>query len=453
MQVEFHGAARTVTGSCTLLEAAGTRLLVDCGQFQGDDDLEQLNRARFRFHPPAIDALVLTHAHIDHVGRAPLLVSQGFRGRVLCTRATAALVSIMWRDGLKIAKEDARRGGTPAPYGEREVRELEQSIEMLRYGQERRVGPGASVTLSDAGHILGSAHAAVHLEADGRRVLFGVSGDVGCKGRPVVADPTPFPQADCVQVESTYGDRDHRSGEATVDELLGILERALEERGVVLVPAFALGRTQDLLYHLNRWKSAGRLKDLAVYVDSPLAIRITQVFRSQPGAMDDDVKALLARGDDPFTFEGLRFVTDHHESERLAHEAHGALIISSSGMCQGGRIRGHLAALLPRANTQVVFVGYQATGTLGRRLVDRAQVVRLGGREVPVNARIHTLGGFSAHAGRRELLDWLKAIGDGPRRVFLCHGEDKALEAFAAAIRSELGLETVIPALGQAFTL
>jgi metallo-beta-lactamase family protein len=453
MRVEFHGAARTVTGSCTLLEAAGTRLLVDCGQFQGDDDLERLNSARFRFHPPGIDALVLTHAHIDHVGRAPLLVRQGFRGRVLCTRATAALVGIMWRDTVKIAEEDARRGGPPAPYGEAEVRELEKRIETLHYGEEWRVGAGARVTLSDAGHILGSAHAAVHLEEDGRLLLFGVSGDVGCKGRPVVADPTPFPQADCVQVESTYGDRDHRSGEATVEELLGILESALQERGVVLVPAFALGRTQDLLYHVNAWKSAGRLKDLAVYVDSPLAIRITQVFRNQPGAMDDDVKALLARGDDPFTFAGLRFVTDHQESEKLAHEVRGALIISSSGMCQGGRIRGHLATLLPRASTQVVFVGYQAPGTLGRRLVDRAKSVRLGGREVPVNARIHTLGGFSAHAGRRELLDWLKAIGEGPRRVFLCHGEDRALEAFAASIRSELGFETVIPDMGQSFTL
>jgi len=453
MQVEFHGAARTVTGSCTLLEAAGTRLLVDCGQFQGDDDLERLNRARFRFHPPAIDALVLTHAHIDHVGRAPLLVSQGFRGRVFCTRATAALVGIMWRDGVKIAAEDARRGGPPAPYGEDEVRALEAAIETLRYGEERRVGPGASVTLSDAGHILGSAHVAVTLEEGSRRVLFGVSGDVGHKGRPVVADPTPFPQADFVQVESTYGDRDHRSGEASVEELLGILEGAVEHRGVVLVPAFALGRTQDLLYHVNGWKSAGRLKDLAVYVDSPLAIKLTQVFRNQPGGMDDDVKALAARGDDPFTFEGLTFVTDHQASERLSHEAQSALIIASSGMCQGGRIRGHLAALLPRESTQVVFVGYQAPGTLGRRLVDGAPVVRVEGREVAVRARIHTLGGFSAHAGRRELLDWLKAIGDGPRRVFLCHGEDRALESFATAIRSELGLETVIPALGQAFTL
>jgi len=453
MRVEFHGAARTVTGSCTLLEAGGTRVLVDCGQFQGEDELERLNRAHFRFPVPEIDALVLTHAHIDHVGRAPLLVRQGFRGRVICTRATAALVGIMWRDGVKIAEEDARRGGPPAPYGEHDVIALERAIETRRYGEEVRVGSGARVTLTDAGHILGSAHAGVKLFEDGRELVFGVSGDVGAKGRPVVADPSPFAKADCVQVEATYGDRDHRDGEASLAELLGILEKAVETRGIVLVPAFALGRTQDLLYHVNLWKNAGKLKNLAVYVDSPLAIKITQVFRGQPGAMDDDVKALLSRGDDPFTFEGLTFVTSHDASERLPREAHGAMIIASSGMAQGGRIRGHLAALLPRESTEVIFVGYQAPGTLGRRLVDRAQVVRLGGREVPVRARIHTLGGFSAHAGRRELLDWLRDIGDGPKRVFLCHGEDRALESFAAAIRSELGFETVIPDLGQAFTL
>lgn len=453
MRVEFHGAARTVTGSCTLLEAAGTRVLVDCGQFQGDDELEARNRGRLGFHPDALQALVLTHAHIDHVGRAPLLLRYGFRGRVLCTRATAALAAMMWRDGVKIAEEDARRGGPDPAFGEREVRALEAHLETLRYGEERRVGPGATVRLSDAGHILGSAHVAVRLEQDGRTGVFGVSGDVGAPGRPVVADPTPFAAADWVQIESTYGNRDHRGQQESLDELLGVFESALREQGVVLVPAFALGRTQDLLWHLNHWKGAGRLKDLAVYVDSPLAVRLTQVFRNSPSAMDDDAKALFRSGDDPFEFPGLRFVADAEESERLTHQARGAVIIASSGMCQGGRIVGHLAALLPRPATQVVFVGYQAPGTLGRRLVDRSPRVRIRGREVPVNARIHTIGGFSAHAGRADLLRWLGAAGERPQRVFLCHGEPPALESLAAAIRSELKLETTIPALGEGFAL
>ncbi len=453
MRVEFHGAAGTVTGSCTLVEAGGTRVLVDCGQFQGDEDLERWNSAAFRFHVPGIDALVLTHAHVDHCARAPLLVRQGFRGRVLMTRATAALAGIMWRDSVKIAHEDARRGGPPPPYGEREVLDLERRIEPLRYGQSRRLSPSLEVTLHDAGHILGSAHVALSLQEGGRSLVLGVSGDVGSPGRPVVGDPTPFPAADVLQVECTYGDRDHRTGAASLDELRGILEEAVAGQGVVLVPAFALGRTQDLLYHLNGWKSAGLLRGLSVVVDSPLAVRITQVFRGQTGVMDEDTKALLARGDDPFTFEGLRLVTEAEQSERLAHEARGALIIASSGMCQGGRIVGHLERFLPRESTHVVFVGYQAPGTLGRRLVDRAPHVRIRGREVPVRARIHTLGGFSAHAGRSELLAWVKGTGRGPRRVFACHGEPRALEAFAGTLRAELGCEVTVPRLHEGFDL
>lgn len=453
MHVEFHGAAGTVTGSCTLVEAGGTRVLVDCGQFQGDEDLERWNSAAFRFHVPGIDALVLTHAHVDHCARAPLLVRQGFRGRVLMTRATAALAGIMWRDTVKIAHEDARRGGPPPPYGEREVLDLERSIETLRYGQSRRISDAVQLTLHDAGHILGSAHVALSLHEGERTLVFGISGDVGCRGRPVVADPTPFPEADVLQVECTYGDRDHRTGEASLAELRGILEHAVAEQGVVLVPAFALGRTQDLLYHVNAWKEAGLLRQLAVYVDSPLAVRITQVFRGQTGSMDEDTKALLSRGDDPFTFEGLELVTEAEHSERLAASARGALIIASAGMCQGGRIVGHLQHFLPRASTQVVFVGYQAPGTLGRRLVDRARSVRIRGHDVTVRARIHTLGGFSAHAGRSELLAWVKGTGRGPRRVFACHGEPAALEAFAGTLRREVGCEVTVPRLHERFAL
>jgi metallo-beta-lactamase family protein len=254
-------------------------------------------------------------------------------------------------------------------------------------------------------------------------------------------------------VECTYGDRDHRAAPASLTELLGILEQAVATGGVVLVPAFALGRTQDLLYHLNGWKGAGLLRGLSVYVDSPLAVRITQVFRGQTGAMDEDTKALLRHGDDPFTFPGLEMVTDVEQSERLASDARGALIIASAGMCQGGRIVGHLQHFLPRESTHVVFVGYQAPGTLGRRLVDRAPVVRIRGHEVPVRARIHTLGGFSAHAGRSELLAWVKGTGRGPRRVFACHGEPRALEAFAATLRSELGCEVTVPRLYEGFDL
>lgn len=454
MHVEFHGAARTVTGSATLLEADGSRVLVDCGQFQGDDELERRNRGHhLGFDPAALDAVVLTHAHIDHIGRAPLLVTRGFRGPVFCTRATAELAAVMLADAAKIQEEDFRRGGPPPAYGEREVHRVYDLMRPVRYGVPTPLTRSMSAVLTDAGHILGSAHVLATLREAGREVVFGVSGDVGAPHRPVVADPTPFPVADYVQVESTYGDRDHKSPEASLAELLEVLESAVRGEGVVVVPAFALGRTQDLLYHINRWKAEGRLAGLKVYVDSPLATRITSIFRGNTAAMDDDVKGLLRRGDDPFDFEGLHFVSSHAESERLTREATKAVFIASSGMCQSGRVLNHLAGLLPRPSTKVVFVGYQAPGTLGRRLVERAPVVSIRGHRVPVNATIHTLGGFSAHGGQAEMLAWLARHGGPRRKVFLCHGEPPALEAFAKVIAERLHVPTHIPTLGESVPL
>jgi metallo-beta-lactamase family protein len=453
MHVEFHGAARCVTGSCTLLEAGGTRILVDCGQFQGDAVLEARNRERFGFDPASIDALVLTHAHVDHVGRAPALVRWGFRGRVVCTRATSELAVLMLLDSAKIAAEDAEHGGPPPAFGVPEVQALWNRVDALPYGKRLTLGKGVEVSLTDAGHILGSAHVLATLREGGRTARFGVSGDVGLPHRPVVADPTPFDGVEYLQVESTYGDRDHRSPRESLAEFERIVEEAERGEGNVLVPAFALGRIQDVLFHLNAMKGAGRLPNLKVFVDSPLATRVTEVFTRNPAAFDDDTKGLLRRGDDPFDFPGLRFVRDFEESRRLSHEAKGSLIVASSGMCQGGRIVGHLQAMLPRPETQVVLVGYQAPGTLGERLVRREPVVRIRGREVPVRARVHTLGGFSAHAGRRELLGWVGAIREKPRLVFVVHGELHAQMELAKALTKDLGLDARIPRHGESFTL
>jgi metallo-beta-lactamase family protein len=450
MHVEFHGAAHTVTGSCTLLEAAGTRLLVDCGQFQGDDDLERRNRGdRLGFDPASINAVVLTHAHIDHIGRSPLLSMRGFHGRVYCTRATGELANVMLLDSAKIQEEDHKRGGPQPIYGEREVEAFCSLIRPVNYRQPIVATPAISFALSDAGHILGSAHALVTMKEGSRTVVFGVSGDIGSPGRPVVADPTPFPSADYVQIESTYGDRDHKSQEDSIAELHRILAEADQGNGIVVIPAFALGRTQELLYHINGWKEHGQLKDLKVYVDSPLATRVTTIFRGNPGIFDADAKGLLKHGDDPFQFEGLHYVGSHEESERLSHEATRAVFIASSGMCQSGRVLGHLAHLLPRSSTKVLIVGYQAPGTLGRRLVDGAKTVNVRGHPVPVNASIHTLGGFSAHGGQSEMLDWLSKCGGTPKKVFLCHGEPRTLETFAAAIRDRLHLATYIPQMDE----
>ena len=454
MRVQFHGAARTVTGSCTLLEASGTSVLVDCGQFQGDDELERHNRDRFAFRAKDLKAVVLTHGHIDHVGRAPRLVREGFRGRVLCTRATAQIATLMLLDGAKIMKEDARRGGPEPMFDESDVEVFANLMDPLRYGESVAVGRDVTLALTDAGHILGSAHALVTMREGDRTVAFGVSGDVGVPGRPVIGDPVPFRALDYLQVETTYGDRDHRSQEDSVTELEAVLRQAVEDGGVVVMPAFALGRTQDVLWHVNAMKEAGRLKDLDVYVDSPLATRLTAVFHGNTQLYDAESKERISGGDDPLKFSGLRFVGDPDESDRVRREAKRALIVSASGMCQGGRVVRHLEALLPRPSTKVVIVGYQAPGTLGRRLVDGWKVVRIRGHEVPVNATIHTLGGFSAHAGRKELLDWVGAIRERPpRRVFLVHGEPAPLESFARAVESELRLSTHIPYLGESIEL
>ena len=453
MHAEFHGAARTVTGSCTLVEAGGTRVLVDCGQFQGPEELERLNFEPFPFDPKTIDAVVLTHAHIDHCGRAPALFRQGFTGRVVCTRATSELAAVMLLDAAHIQAEDAERGGPPPAYGAAEVHALWNRVESIPYGRTLRLGEGVEVSLLDAGHILGSAHVLLALSEDGRTGRFGISGDIGMRGRPVVADPTPFDRLDWLQMESTYGDRDHKGGEATLEEFRGILEGALADGGNVVIPAFSLGRTQEVLYHLNALVGAGRLKGLKVYVDSPLSTRVTEVFRKNPAAFDEDAKGLLARGDDPFEFDGLRFVRDARESEELSRTARRSVIIAASGMCQGGRIRHHLAAFLPRPDTDVVFVGYQARGSLGARLVEGAKAVRIRGVDVPVRARVHTLGGFSAHAGRAELLAWAGAIRGKPRTVFVVHGEYDAQRALARDLTATLGLSARIPAMGERFLL
>jgi metallo-beta-lactamase family protein len=452
MHVEFHGAASTVTGSATLLVAGGTRVLVDCGLFQGGPELEARNREPFGFDPSTLDAVVLTHAHVDHVGRTPALLRHGFSGRVYCCRATSMLAPLMLLDSAKIAAEDHEEGGPPPLYDEHDVEALYARTEALAYGHERKLGEGVSVTLTDAGHVLGSAHVLATLRENGRTVRFGISGDVGAPGRAVVADATPFREADYLQVESTYGDREHRSYDASVKELVSILEEVEGGKGNVLVPAFAIGRTQDVLWHVAVLKSQGRLRRLRVYVDSPLATRVTEVYRRNPAAFDEDAKRLLAGGTDPFDFEGLEFVRDPRESRRLTEDARGALIIAASGMCQGGRIVGHLKAMLPRPETHVVIVGYQAPGTLGRALVEGRERVAIRGAEVPVRAKIHTIGGFSAHADRSDLVDWVSAIPKKPRMVFLVHGETRGLEGLSQALRAK-GYETRVPEPGQRFDL
>ncbi|ROR32062.1 MBL fold metallo-hydrolase RNA specificity domain-containing protein [Inmirania thermothiophila] len=452
MRLVCHGAARGVTGSCHLLEAGGRRVLVDCGLFQGGDGIEEANRRPFGFDPATVDALLLTHAHLDHCGRLPLLVREGFRGEVIATAATRDLARLVLLDAAHLqeaeaawrARKAARRGRRPPPgplYGLLDVLEaMDRFGRIARYGEPLEVLPGLRATFHDAGHILGSAF--LVLEHGGRRVAF--SGDLGSPGHPVLRDPEPAPAVDAVVMESTYGDRRHRPLADSVAELVEVVDRTLRGGGNVVVPSFALERAQELLYFLREAVEDGRLPAaMPVFLDSPMAIAATEVFRRHPECYDREARALLEAGRDPFRLPGLRATRETADSMAINQIRGGAVIIAGSGMCTGGRVLHHLRHNLWRRECAVVLVGFAAEGTLARRLVDGARRVRILGEDIPVRASIHTINGFSAHADRAELAAW--HAGARARRTVLVHGETRAMEALAA----RLGGGVVCPREGE----
>lgn len=440
----FYGAAGEVTGSCYLVRTETARVLVDCGMHQGEREADEHNRRLPPIDPAEIDAIVLTHAHLDHCGRLPLLVSLGFRGRIFCTGPTAELTSVILKDSAQLQQADCERfnrklRGAMDPcerplYDEQDVQRTLGLLAPRPYAEGFDVAKGVRATFQDAGHILGSGSVQMRVE-DGRRTVNVVfSGDIGVSGSPILREPvTPVP-ADAVLLESTYGDRDHRSLEATRAELLGILQDAQKTCAKVLIPAFAVGRTQDLIYHIGGFIRAGQLKGVNVYVDSPMATETTDLYRRYKDVYDEPARALLAGGDSPLQFPGLRYVRSSEESRRLNDARECMIIIAASGMCTGGRIMHHLLHSLEKPETRVVFVGYQGQGTLGRRLVDGARRVRIFRQQLDVQASIHTLGGFSAHAGQTGLVEWMKPFAGNDPRVFLTHGENPQ----RAALKSRL---------------
>lgn len=456
LQVRSHGAAMTVTGSCHLLDTGSVNVLVDCGAFQGSAALSALNRQPFGFDPQAIDAVLLTHAHMDHAARLPLLVRRGYTGLIHALPATKLLAQHLLLDGAKLQREDAERdvrhGKVPHEplFDEDDVHRTLELFVPLQYGTTTDVA-GLAVTPQVAGHIPGSASFLV--QASGTRVVF--SGDVGNARKDVLPDPAPCPAADLVFIESTYGDRDHRDFDATIAELAEVLRAAHRRTGKILIPSFALERTQDVLFHIARLEEAGEIEPMPVYVDSPLADRVEDVYQACMDEMSDEVRAIAATGKDPFAPARLEYTTSVDASKALdaSHEA--AIIIAGSGMMTGGRILHHLRAHLNDSHTTVMIVGFQPTGGLGRLLVDGVPEVKIMGESVKVKARVCTIGGLSAHADRTELLDW--ASSASPGASFRCvHGEPGALEAlrgqlatrgFAAEIQAS---EVRLPGSGRA---
>ena len=449
-ELTFLGAARTVTGSKYLLEHAGRRILVDCGLFQGLKELRLRNWDDFPVPPASVDAIVLTHAHLDHVGYLPRLVAQGYRGRIFCTGGTADLCRLVLPDAGRIQEEDARQANRhsyskhhPALplYGEADALRALTQLQPLGYRRPIEVAPGITVEFVPAGHLLGSAYVLARL-GGGRTILFG--GDLGRYGRPVLPDPDDAADADVVLVESTYGDRDHAEDDGG-QALAEAIRETVRRGGKVIIPSFAVGRVEELLYWVRRLELEQQIPVVPVYVDSPMAAEALRFYTARVSELDPDMRP-EQKGVAIFGSTRFQTIASPQQSKELTRQRRSAIVISSSGMATGGRVLHHMAAALPDPINTVLFVGYQAAGTRGRKLVDGATDVRIHGREIPVAARIVKIDSMSAHADRREILRWLGTLPRRPGRLCLVHGEPGPMDALKALVKDRLGWDAQTPA-------
>ena len=458
----FLGATQQVTGSCYLIETRdGAKVLLECGMRQGRREDEAQNRAPFAFDPASLNAVVISHAHIDHTGLLPRLVASGYRGPIFATEATCDLMELMLLDAANLQEKDAEwenkwraRLGKAFVEPLYTVADTEQTLKQRRplaYGQTQEVAPGVRITYHDAGHILGSAIVDLHIidhHLD-RHLVF--SGDLGNACSPLMRDPQTLSRADAVMLESTYGDRDHRCSEATLDELAEILQQAHRDGGNVLIPSFAVGRTQDLIYHLGRFYQEGRLPQQAVFLDSPMAIRANAIYsRNYDQFAEADLAMLRAKNvkrvEDWLPI--LRCTPTPEESMAINRIKSGAIIIAGSGMCTGGRIVHHFKHNIWRQECHVVFPGFQARGTLGRSIVDGAEFIKVLHQRIAGRAKVHTLGGFSAHAGRAQLIDWVSHFDHHPE-LYLVHGELEKMQALQKTLKEQLNWDASIPEPGE----
>jgi metallo-beta-lactamase family protein len=451
IKLTFLGAARNVTGSRYLLETDGARVLIDCGLFQ-EREFRYRNWERFSIPPSSISAILLTHAHLDHSGLIPKVCREGFRSDIYCTRATTDIAKIMLLDSAKLQEEDAEfkrrrheREGRRGPYPEIPLYTIEDAEASLayfshtvRYAEPVSIGDRFEVSFHDAGHVLGSSMIQVRVSqgAKERTLLF--SGDVGRWHLPILRDPSLFTRADYVIVESTYGDRLHGDQAEIADNLAEIINSTHQAGGNIVIPSFALERAQEVLYYLNQLLISKRIPHLPVFLDSPMAISVTEVFKAHPEAYDRDMTRLLAANKSPFEFPGLRMTKTVDDSKSINRFRGTAIIIAGSGMCTGGRIKHHLVQNISRPESTILFVGYQARGTLGRQIVDGSKDVRILGQYYPVRARIVQLSGFSAHADRDELMRWLSAFEKPPRQLFVTHGEPEVADNFCEYISQKM---------------
>ncbi len=462
LELQFLGAAQEVTGSCYLLRVAGYQLLVECGLIQGTPEDEARNSQSFPFDIDSIDAVVLTHSHLDHSGRLPLLAKAGFNGPIYTHHASADLCKILLKDSgylneREVEWQNRKRQRKHLPLIEPLYTMADAALVMdqfvpLDYGVETEILPGVKIRLNDAGHILGSSIVEMWLSDEGvtRKLVF--SGDLGHRGAPILRDPVVIKQADLVLMESTYGDRDHRSWDETWDELEQVLLNAQHDKGIIMIPSFAVGRTQELLYAFNLNYDKWQLDRWAIFLDSPMAIEATEVYSKHRELYDRETRNLQRHNGNPFALPNLHISRSADDSMAINQIRSGAIVIAGSGMCSGGRIKHHFKHNIWRRNCHVLIVGFQARGTLGRLLVDGAKQINLWGEEVSVSAKIHTIGGFSAHAGRASLLEWYGQF-EGHPPLALVHGEPQAIEPLAEQVKAQGVGQLIIPKLGDRLDL
>jgi metallo-beta-lactamase family protein len=465
LKLTFLGATRNVTGSRFLLDVDDTRLLIDCGLYQ-EREFKARNWENFPVPPSSINALLLTHAHLDHSGYLPKLVKDGFHGRIYCTPATADITKIILLDSAKIQVEDAEfkmkrhnREGRKGPYPEiplytaQDAEACFPSFAAVEYGKTVQIADGFKVSFHDAGHILGASMIKVIIGSgkDRRIILF--SGDVGRWNKPILRDPTIFSEADYVLVESTYGDRVHESEETIKESLANAINSTWKEGGNIVIPSFALERAQEVLYHLNNLLLAGEIPRLITFVDSPMAVNVTEVFQKYENLFDEETISLIKRGESPFHFQGLSLISATEKSKAINQISGTVIIIAGSGMCTGGRIKHHLVNNISRENSTILFVGYQANGTLGRIIADGAKEVRILGEKRRVLAKIARINGFSGHADRNELNRWLSSLKKPPRNVFVVHGETDSAQSFADFLNTKKGWKATVPNYADEYTL
>ncbi len=445
MTITFCGADLEVTGSCHLLEHQGKKYLIDCGMFQGSHFNEQRNHQAFPFEAKEIEAVVITHAHLDHIGRLPKLIREGFKGKIFANLATKELAQLILDDAAEVMRYNQKKYGDAPLFNEEEVKKTMKQMAGLDYEKKQRLGQDLFFTLKDAGHILGSAF--VDIEAKGKRIVF--SGDVGNVNVPIVRETRPLGAVDYLVMESTYGRIIHENPAERIYALQDVIIKTVIRNGVLMVPAFSLERTQELLYEINNLRENNLIPAVPVFLDSPLAAAATAVYQKYSRYFDEAARYLIGRGDNLFNFPGLKTTLTAEESKKINDAPAPKIIIAGSGMMNGGRIQHHLLRYLPDAKSLLLIVAYQAEGTLGRRLLEKERSVKIYGQEVVVRAEVKAIGSYSAHGDQNKLTEWVKGAKKLPKKIFLVHGEKDSIRALEKRLKKETGVKIVPAAFGQ----